>query len=180
MNENVTVVIGDNAVGKTRYLENLQIEFLNNKICVVSNLNNHLYESNSDKKNVVLELGSEYLQTLMLNGGVSYYDLCVYNLLRYIVSDGDILIIDEVDNMLKRQHLIDFCSVLSQLRDHWKWIFVSGYSPDLTRLFTYISYDDDDFAIKITKANLLVLKDDKSYRITDGVDAYEYFYEIRR
>lgn len=186
MIDNVMVVIGDNAVGKTRYLEKISIEFLNRNSCVVSNLDKRMYQVNQDKKNIVLELGSEYLRNLMLDGGTNYYDLQTYNLLRYTISDGDILILDEVDVMLKEQDLIDFCSVLSQLRDYWKQIIVSGYSPDLTRLFTYIDYEDYDdgfeiaFGSKITKANLLVLKNEEVLKITNGDDVYEYFYSIRR
>ncbi len=186
MLDNVVVVIGDNASGKTRYLEKISKEFLNHNLCIVSNLDKRMYQVNQNKKDTVLELGSEYLRNLMLDGGINYYDLQIYNLLRYIISNGDILILDEVDAMLKEQDLIDFCSVLSQLRDCWDQIIVSGYSPNLTRLFTYIDYEDYDdgfeiaFGSKISKANLLVLKNEEVLKITNGDDAYEYFYSIRK
>ena len=66
--------------------------------------------------------------------------------MRYIISNGDILILDEVDAMLKEQDLIDFCSVLSQLRDYQAFhnllskipitIFLGGINSDFSTILS--------------------------------------------
>ena len=132
------------------------------------------------KRDTVLEECSDYLEDLLTKHQVGWYNNYASELLQKITSVGDVLIIDELDNVLIRQHLIDFCDALSQLRVHWKKIIVSGYNLLLLRAFTYLDYDEYGAKIERDRVHLVLLKDGVEKTIYDRGDTYEYFTSLRR
>lgn len=176
MKNNVSVVIGDNATGKTRYLKKLRKDFLNMDFSVVSNFYNFQYSADPLKVNVVLEEGKEYMEEI-LTKKITIVDTYLQNLLQLITNVGDVLIIDELDRKLSLQGILDFCIILSQLRDYWKEIIVSGYNSALLRIFTY---DSDGYKeSEETLVNLLYLTNKEVQKITDWGIAHECFNKIR-
>lgn len=181
MINNVTLVIGDNAAGKTRYLEQLKENFMKKGLRVISNLDGYTTALDFAKKEIIIQKGSCYLNDLLQGNLHGVYDSCAYKLLQYILSNGDVLIIDELDSNLIDQHILDFCIMLSQLRVYWKEIIVSGYNDRLMRIFTYITYDVDGYIEEEkTLVNLTVLAQNKIRHINNEVEAYENFDTIRR
>lgn len=180
VSDNVIVVIGDNAIGKTRYLKELAELFKHQGLTVISTLDNGAFKEDTEKMDVVLEECSDYLKDLLTKRQVGWYNNYASELLQKITSVGDVLIIDELDNNLTRQHLIDFCDVLSQLRVCWKKIIVSGYNLLLLRAFTYLWYDEYGSKIEIDKVHLVLLENGMKKSIYDRGAAYEYFTSLRR
>lgn len=179
MKNNVVLVIGDNAFGKTRYLKQLRKMYIDKGLRVVSNFYNLQYEVDPLKVNVVLEEGKEYMEETLIKSA-PVIDLYVQGLLQIMTNVGDILIIDELDRKLSLQATLDFCIVLSQLRDYWKEIIVSGYNSALLRLFTYFTYDSDgDVQKEETLVNLIYLTGDRVQKVTDWGIAHECFNKIR-
>ena len=174
ISNNVILVIGDNAAGKTRYLKQLIKNYQNQGLIVINNINNCVCVEDPVKRDVVLCECSDYLENLLINRQNGWYANHASDLLQMIVSTGDILIIDEIDSLLKTQHLIDFCDAISQLRLHWKKIIISGFSSYLMRVFTYLDYDEDyDLTAEIDKPHLILLDGNEQKEIFDRGEAYE-------
>lgn len=181
INDNVVVVvIGDNAIGKTRYLKELAESFRQEGLIVISNLDKGAFKEDMDKRDTILEECSDYLEDLLTKRQVGWYNNYASELLQKITSVGDVLIIDELDNVLTRQHLIDFCDALSQLRIHWKKIIVSGYNLLLLRVFTYLEYEEYGSKIERDRVHLVLLENGVKKSIYDRGDAYEHFISLRR
>ncbi len=179
MKNNVILVIGDNATGKTRYLRQFRREFIDKGLTVISNFYNSHYEADRRKVDIVLEEEICYMEEI-LTKSASIIDLDIQGLLQLMTNKGDVLIIDELDRKLSLQATLDFCIVLSQLRDCWKNIIVSGYNSALLRLFTYFAYDLDGGVQKEeTQVNLLYLTGNKMQKVTDWGIAHECFNKIR-
>jgi len=179
--DNVVIIAGDNATGKTRYLKELMQFYKNQGLSVVSNLDDGAYREDPLKREIVLEECSDYLENLLTKRQIGWYNNHASELLQQITSVGDVLIIDELDNNLTPQHLIDFCDALSQLRVCWKKIIVSGYNLKLLRVFTYIEYDPD-YGSKIEKdrVHMILLDDGSKKTISDRGEAYECLTSLRR
>lgn len=157
MLDNVVVVIGDNGTGKTRHLKQVRRECIDKGLTVISNFYNSYYEADHRKVDVVLEEGKEYMGEI-LTKSAAVIDLYFQDLLQLMTSKGDVLIIDGLDRKLSLQGILDFCIVLSQLRDCWEKIIVSGYNSALLRIFTYFTYDSDGYKEREeTLVNLLYL-----------------------
>lgn len=138
-----------------------------------------MYEADSAKLEIVFENGPCYMEDV-LTGKVPINDTYLQELLQYVTSVGDILILDEFDKRLPLQTILDFCDVLSQLRDYWNTIIISGYNRAITRIFTYFEYDNDgDVQKEEVKLNLLYLKDNKIQKIDDWREIHECFNTIR-
>ena len=180
INDNVLVVIGDNAIGKTRYLKKLAELFRQEGLIVISNLDKGAFKEDMAKRDTILEECSDYLEDLLTKRQVGWYNNYASELLQKITSIGDVLIIDELDNVLARQHLIDFCDALSQLRIHWKKIIVSGYNLLLLRAFTYLEYEEYGSKIERDRVHLVLLENGVKKSIYDRGEAYEHFISLRR
>lgn len=180
ISDNVMVVIGDNAVGKTRYLRELVRHFRQQGLTIISNLDNGAYQEDPIKRDIVLEECSDYLEDLLTKRQSGWYHNYTSELLQKITSVGDVLIIDELDSNLTHQHLIDFCDALSQLRNCWEQIIISGYNLKLLRIFTYLEYDEYGSKIEKNKVNMIVLENGVKKNTSDRGEAYEYFNSLRR
>lgn len=179
MKNNVVLVIGDNASGKTRYLKQLRKDYLNMDFSVVSNFYNLQYEVDPVKVNTVLEEEICYMEETLTKKS-TIVDTYLQNLLQIMTNVGDVLIIDGLDRKLSLQAILDFCIVLSQLRDSWEKIIVSGYNSALLRLFTYFVYDLDGYTQrKEALVNMLYLADVGVQKVTDWGTAHECFNKIR-
>lgn len=180
MKNNVVLVIGDNAFGKTRYLKQLRKMYIDKGLRVVSNFYNSQYEADPVKVDIVLDEEIYYMEEI-LTKSAPVIDLYTQSLLQIMTNVGDVLIIDELDRKLSLQAILDFCIVLSQLRDSWEKIIVSGYNSALLRLFTYFVYDLDGYTQrKEALVNMLYLADVGVHEITDWGIACECFNKIRR
>lgn len=130
MRNNIYCIIGDNASGKTRFLTHLCEE----NTGVVTNLpiGGGGYFECLDKSNI---LRATELKPISF-GEELWYSSHLSNLYKMIVAKGNYLVLDELDSCLLADDLLRLCACISELRDCWKGIYVSGFSSYLDRLFS--------------------------------------------
>lgn len=169
MKTNITLILGDNANGKTRYLKNICNKY-KDKYKIVTNLVDESlgdadYVIDITKEKHVEDIDDSFYETMHDTKGCSPYMLDAY---KYIVYSGDILIIDDLDALLTGQEVIDICNLIKEMQEDWKEIYISGYSIYLLQLF----YNDTDVNILGFNENNEVIK-------MLGDEAVEYIDTIR-
>jgi hypothetical protein len=183
MKNNITLVIGDNASGKTRYLNSLKESYRKSGLKVVTNLDkydNINAACDMQKYKLFREEGTEYFNSLFDSPILFGDDKYVKSIIDLPVQVGDILIIDNIDHLVTRQQLIDLCSTLSQIRDYWQRIIVSGYNYEIERIFTKKDFDEDLGYYEQTLYNCVYLdKDGNITELTDEGEVDEYMDKIR-
>lgn len=141
---NITLIIGDNAIGKTRRLYKIYKEKLESEGLVVTNLpsKNKYYEVSEDKRSKLEEISfcDDYMKEKPENTGIQ-------RLLDLLSYEGDILIIDEIDKNLTPQQIVDISHIIRESRTMWKEIYISGYDVKLIVLFDKL----EDNIIVLTK-----------------------------
>lgn len=160
----IMVLFGNNGVGKTRYLkQEIKNNVLNNKI-VVSNL--------KVKNNLSVDMNKVYE---MNNGLVPYGEYCsdewkkycedenLNKILSYILSKGDVLILDEIDSILPYQDVINICNILKDVSEYWEKIIITGHTDDM------LTVRDDLQFYFLDKTGMYILK---------GSDINEYIDKI--
>lgn len=128
----IMVLFGNNGVGKTRYLkQEIKNNVINNKK-VISNL--------IPKNNLIMDID----KISAMNDGITPYgeyssdewleycsDENLYKILNYILSKGDILILDEIDSILPYQDVINICNILKDVSYYWDKIIITGHTDDI-------------------------------------------------
>lgn len=141
---NITLIIGDNAIGKTRRLCKIYKEELATNSLIVTNLpsKNKYYSISEAKHNKLVDTNfyDDYKEEKPENAGIK-------KLLDLLSYDGDILIIDEIDKNLTPQQIIDISHIIRENRTMWKKIYISGYDVKLILLFDGL----EDNIIVLTK-----------------------------
>lgn len=135
MKNNIYLIIGDNATGKTRFLKN--IVKCNNKKEVVTNMSRYKknIDVDSDKIRSVEQLNNSLYRRIDGRKDLNDYEITIRNIFELISARGDILVLDELDAGLKNNDITAICAVISETRDNWEEIYITGYSSYLDRLF---------------------------------------------
>lgn len=171
MKNNIYLIIGENTSGKTRYLQKLNKENSDNGIYTVTNLSKQYYDIDDSKIRSLENIEIQRFEQLKHHSTSVDYDGYVKSLFDLICSQGEVLILDELDSKLYVNDITSLSAAISETRDNWKEIFITGYSPYLCRLFKNEELDEykDNFYI--------VNKDLELERITEE-QADEYFDKI--
>lgn len=170
MKNNISLIIGDNATGKTRYLKNRIEYYIENEIPIVTNIQDYEKFVQLDKHKVesLENLQMNRYNNLIKHNNSRDYDGYVKGLYDLVAAAGNILILDELDYALKSNDVTLLCKAISETRHNWDAILVSGYSVLLDRLFK--SEETDEYL-----ANYYMIDNHLcAYSITEE-QAYEYF-----
>lgn len=128
---NITLIIGDNAAGKTRSLYKIYEEKIKDNIIVTNIPDKSIqYEVSEDKEAMLEEtdMVEAYKEDNMVNKGMRY-------ILRLLAYKGDILMLDNLDRSLTAQQVIDISHIIRENRAMWKEIYITGYDAKLLVLF---------------------------------------------
>lgn len=141
---NINLIIGDNAIGKTRYLKRLAGRCQENNYKVVTNIDK--YNKNvvidDNKVKLAVSKGNELIERIILNGHVKNdYDSNLKHMLELVCAKGDILIIDELEAGIDNTNMMWIIMAISDIRELWKEIWVTGYDIALMRLFLDVDED---------------------------------------
>lgn len=144
--QNIALYIGDNDYDKTQIMMKIiDTAKLQNKQ-VVTNIDGYrLEEYVPDKikfyrvKNVSNDLVNKIIIKERIN---TLHDMFVDKIIKYLYAKGDVLVLDELDVNLSSQEIIYVSMIISEIKDLWTSIHVSGCSEYLLRLFTTIDYDN--------------------------------------
>jgi Cdc6-like AAA superfamily ATPase len=130
MEQNITLYIGDSASGKTRILKQLINKAVSEGHKPVTNMKRYYdanYVPDKNKKSAIIEANTDLTERIVENEIIETdYDSYLSDILRLLYSKGDILILDEIDAMLKTQDIIDLASVLSDNRGLWNKIYINS------------------------------------------------------
>lgn len=177
--QNITLIIGDNATGKTRYLVEKIIEAQNNKLSVVTNILQYKvdYAIDNDRLALMIGLNNRLVDRIVNKRAIkTSEDAHIDALLRLFYSRGDILIIDEFDTELTKQNITDIAAALSEIRTTWRNIYITGYSEYITRVFTEI--DEENYTESYMPRILYIGDEIKPHEVTEDNEC-EYFDKIR-
>lgn len=177
--QNITLIIGDNATGKTRYLVEKIIGAQKNDLSVVTNIPKYKSYYAKDEKRFALmkELNNRLVNRIVNDGKIeTTEDAYINALLQLFYSRGDILIIDEFDTELTKQNITDIAAALSEIRTTWRNIYITGYSEYITRVFTEI--DEENYTESYTPRILYIGDKMKPHKVTEDTEC-EYFDKIR-
>jgi hypothetical protein len=136
--QNITLVIGDNASGKTRYLKNKIEEARKNNFRIVTNIPGYESEYPIDKEKLALikETNNRLVERIVdkvdINTSIDAY---IDNILRLLYSRGDRLFIEDIDIKLTPQNIIDISTAIADIRHTWNQIYITGRNLGLTRMF---------------------------------------------
>lgn len=177
--QNITLVIGDNASGKTRYLKKMLIEAKKDNLRVVTNIPGYKMPYGIDKERLSLikNTNNRLIDKIVINEDIeTSSDAYISDLLRLLYSRGDVLIIDELDVDLTVQEIVDVAAAISDIRKSWSRIYVNGYSEDITRIFI-----DKDHVTYTERYIPNILYVDENMNIQNVLEAEEceYFDKIR-
>lgn len=177
--QNITLIIGDNATGKTRYLVKKIIEAQNNKLSVVTNILQYKgdYAIDDDRLALMIGLNNRLVDRIVNKRAIkTSEDAHINALLQLFYSRGDILIIDEFDTELTKQNITDIAAALSEIRTTWRKIYITGYSEYITRVFTEI--DEENYTESYMPRILYIDDKMKPHKVTEDNEC-EYFDKIR-
>lgn len=177
MKNNITLYIGKNASGKTRILYDIALKSNN----VVTNLKNTgLPEKHGIDNNKIERLKKvqpRFYELFTENDNyLDLYSSMLKQFIKLLISNGDTLVIDDVDSIVCNLDLLDICEAISTLRDFWKEIYISGYNIKLMRVFTYT--DLEDYSQK-EMVNLVYVYDNMKTLNLKEDNCCEYFDKIR-
>lgn len=159
---NVHVLYGNNAAGKTRFLKEKGSMLECSGSIVVSNVNAEFTSFKDDTKLDLLERQgySMYYKCKEIDEVLFGHNIKL--LWELIVSKGECLILDEPDAYIPSDYLTYFLGAICSVAPLWKEIWIAGHSPLLMRAC------DQDI--------IYVMKEDsKITRIEGCANIYEYF-----
>lgn len=181
MIDNIFLYVGDNAQGKTRTLVDIIEKAKKNDLLVVTNIERYkdIYLTDDTKldyfKSHVCNI--DICRYLILNTKMKNpHEKICRNLIELLYSEGDILVLDELDASLTRHELINICDCISRVAHLWKEIHVTGFSIELLRMFTHIDYDTDTESYN---ENVYLIRNNREMVKLAEEDTYEYFDTIR-
>lgn len=159
MKNNIHLIIGENAVGKTRFLKKKCEEY---RGCIT---NIPKYESpiglSLDAKKVnSIEEFDDNLGEMIYTNETNINKQYLKRLFNMICAEGEYLILDELDVNLERQSIIDIAQSIHATKDFWTEIYVSGYNSRLLELFpdrnelSVYRIDGDGNAVKLIGGNI--------------------------
>lgn len=143
--QNIHLYIGDNASGKTRTLRTVIQDAQTRDLAIVTNIAQYAlsaYATNPVKLSRIKKVNNELTHRLFQSESYTYQDNMIRNILGLFSAEGDILVIDELDKCLTDQDIIHVCMILSEIRDCWREIHISGYSEHLLRMFTFVDTEN--------------------------------------
>lgn len=141
MKQNITLFVGDNAVGKTRKLKKIIKDCLNNEIEVVNNVVGYSTVESIDIDNEKLELirrSNNKLYNQLNNHELNLNTRQINHikkLFEIICSKGKVLVLDELDATLRTRDIVYIARAISSVRSLWDEIFVTGHHLNITMLF---------------------------------------------
>lgn len=178
---NIYLYVGDNAQGKTRKLNEIIEDRKNKGLLVSTNLERlkDIYMPSEEKlayfKSDIYNV--DICNYLVLGTSIkSPYDKFCRDLVELLYSEGDILVLDELDVGLSIQDIIGISECISRIAHLWKEIHVSGYNIELLRMFTHIDYDT---GIQEYNENVYLVRNGLPMVKLSEEETYEYFNTIR-
>ncbi len=141
MKQNITLFVGDNAVGKTRKLKKIIKDCLNNEIEVVNNVVGYSTVESIEIDNEKLELirrSNNKLYNQLNNHELNLNTRQINHIKKLfdiICSKGKVLVLDELDATLRTRDIVYIARAISSVRSLWDKIFVTGHHLNITMLF---------------------------------------------
>lgn len=175
MKQNIYVIIGENASGKTRYLTKILDEALEKGMKISTNIRKFeamtTDEIDENKVNTLIRHRNK-LPNMKFE---DKKDNPLHDMYRYLVSKGDILVLDELDFRIGLSDVMMLFKAVADVRECWKEIYVSSYNYNIGRVF--LDIDPEDFTETYTPQFMMVNKKLEAISITED-DALEYFDKI--
>ncbi len=176
---NVHAIIGSNGIGKTRFMIKKIEEAKNNHLRIVTNLPDYrIYNSNiidNNKINALDNFGNPLLNELKEDRLVSKEKESL-ELLRLIMTEGDILILDEIDAFISHSDIPNLMAAIADTKDYWKDIYISGYNSFMDRVF--VTTDKKDYTTIYDPNYCMVDDSNLELKYITEDEAYEYFDSI--
>lgn len=169
----ITIYIGDNAIGKTRKSIEYALGEKLNKDKVYTNIVTnipYIQVNETLDSNKIHEIDScnfsDQLNLELSTVGANTHNTKAKKILEMLKLKGETLLLDEIDSELKEDYVSGLMLSLKEKKHLWKNIVINGYSDTLMQIFDSNS------------TNIIKLEADGSEtRLTED-EAYEYFDSI--
>lgn len=178
---NITVLIGENGIGKTRFLEKKAEESINNNLRIVTNLldyNIYNSEETDDKKLKDIDYVGNHILSELNKLKVTDKNSDAQNMFKLVITKGDVLLLDEVDVNMTYSDITGIMSAIADSRNHWKEIYISGYNVLLSRVFVDTDKEDYTTIYNPNYCFVRTIGDDVVLEHITEDDANEYFDSI--
>lgn len=128
----INIILGKNGSGKTTFLKYVYDKAKLDGKKVVSYIDDYSCNTAVSKAKINKLLYSDYAPYFGVDEEDLYNIKCedYREIMRLILSEGDVLILDDLEGILNIEQLGDVFGVLYTIKDLWDEIFISGHCYD--------------------------------------------------